>query len=75
LKLILEVYETFTYPSGEGRAHRVARSCNMQAVSLLYLQTMYISRQNEILKLGSLALSSWNGKGGIVSCYSNILRN
>jgi len=32
----------FTYPSREGRAHGVARSCEMQAVSLLYLQTTYI---------------------------------
>jgi len=41
LKLILEVYEMFTDPSHEGRARSVARSCNTQAVSLLYLQTMY----------------------------------
>jgi len=42
LKLILEVYETFTYPSREGQACGVARSCDTQAVSLLYLQTTYV---------------------------------
>jgi len=42
LKLIPEVYEMFTYPSREGPAHSVARLCNTQAVSLLYLQTMYV---------------------------------
>jgi len=41
LKLILEVYETFTYPSREGRARNIARSYDTQAVSLLYLQTTY----------------------------------
>jgi len=41
LKLILEVYETFTYPSREGRARSGARSCDTQAVSLLYLETTY----------------------------------
>jgi len=41
LKLILEVYEMFTYPSHEGRARSVARSRNMQIVSLLYLQATY----------------------------------
>ena len=39
LKLILEVYDTFTYPSCERRACSVASSCDMRAVSLLYLQT------------------------------------
>jgi len=39
---MLEVYETFTYPSREGRARSVARSCGTQAVLLLYLQTSYI---------------------------------
>jgi len=41
LKLVLEVCETFTYPSREGRARSVARSCDTQAFSLLYLQTTY----------------------------------
>jgi hypothetical protein len=41
LKLILEVYETFTYTSREGRAPSVARSCDTQAISILYLQTVY----------------------------------
>jgi len=45
LKLILEIYETFTYASREGRARSVARSCDTQAVSLLYLQTSYDLRK------------------------------
>jgi hypothetical protein len=35
-------HEMFTYPSLEGQARSVARSCDMQAVSILYLQTTYI---------------------------------
>ena len=42
MKLILEVYQAFTYPSPEGRACSVARLCDTQAVSLIYLQTTYV---------------------------------
>jgi len=53
LKLILAVYEPFTYPSREGRARSVARSCDMQAVSLFYLQTTYLY----IYKINKLYIS------------------
>jgi len=42
MKLILEVYEMFTYPSREWRVRIVSISCDTQAVSLLYLKTIYI---------------------------------
>ena len=41
LKLLLEVYETFNYPSHKTRARCVARWCDMHAVFLLYLQKAY----------------------------------
>ena len=41
LKFLLEVYETFNYPSHNTRAHGVVRWCDMEAVFLFYLQTTY----------------------------------
>ena len=42
MKLILEVYEKFTYPSRVGGARSFAKSWDTQAISLLYLQTTYV---------------------------------